>query len=70
MIDASSVAERTIIAVDHLMNMAMNHAWASMCRDAARRGPLRLVQAEDHYAGGDICSLERPADIEDDQPLV
>jgi hypothetical protein len=69
MIDASSVAERTIVAVDNLLNLAMNHAWASICRDAARRGPLQLVQAEDDHGGGDICSPEQPVPTGEDQPL-
>lgn len=70
MIFVSSVAERTCLAVDHLLNLAMNHAWESMCRDAARRGSLRQTPAEDDYGGGDFCSPERTASTEDDQPLT
>ena len=68
MIFVSSVAVRALLAVDHLLNLAMNHAWEQVRQDAERRGSLRLP--EDEYGGGDLCSLERPMPTEDDQPLA
>ena len=69
MLNASSVAERAYIAVDHLMQLAMNYAWESMCRNAARRCPLRQTLAEDEYGGGDICSPEPGRWAADNRPL-
>jgi hypothetical protein len=62
---ASSVAERTISVVDHILSRAMAYAWTSSCRDALRQHP----PAEEDYGGGDFCSLEAAPSTEDDQPL-
>jgi hypothetical protein len=58
----TSVAERTIFAVDYFLNRAMVYAWEATLR---RQQPA----AEEDFGGGDICSLPTPASTDDDQPL-
>jgi hypothetical protein len=62
----ASLAERTIVAVDVLINRAMSHAWASVCRTEFQR---LQPSSEEDYGGGDICSPEETASTQDDQPL-
>jgi hypothetical protein len=63
-----SLAERSIVAADYFINLAMSGAWASVCRDVLRR-KRRQPPPEDDYGGGDICSLDQTTSTEDDQPL-
>jgi hypothetical protein len=58
----TSVAERTIVAVDYFLNRAMVFAWEATLR---RQQPA----AEEDYGGGDICSLPEATSTDDDQPL-
>ena len=62
----ASLTERTIVAVDVLINRAMSQAWAPVCRNEFQG--LQPPSEED-YGGGDICSLEKTASMQDDQPL-
>ena len=59
----TSMAERTIVAVDYFLNCAMVCAWEATLR---RQQP----SAEEDLGGGDICSLAAATTTtDDDQPL-
>ena len=71
---ASSVAGRAILAVDRFFNGAMTSAWTSILdhQDTLNRQARERREqppAEEDYGGGDICSLQEAAPMEDDQPL-
>ena len=58
----TSVAERAIWLVDHVLNRAMAYAWTATLQ---RQHP----DAEDDLDGGDHCSPEIACD-DDDLPLA
>jgi hypothetical protein len=66
---AIAVAERAIVAVNHLLELTMTHAWESISRKVESLGDWRNRVPEDEYGGGDFCSLEAATPAEDDQPL-
>jgi len=68
----SSVAERTIFAVDSLFNRAVTFAWSSTLRgqDVLEwRAWREQPSPEEDLGGGDICSLQESSSTDDDQPL-
>ena len=73
---AVSAAERAIVSVDHFLNRAMTYAWTSTlqsrCPGKELPPSLRSSQppSEEDYGGGDLCSPERAAHANDDQPLA
>jgi hypothetical protein len=65
---ATSLAERTIVAVDRFLELTMTRAWESTRRKVESARSMRHTSSEDEY-GGDYCSLEAAAPTEDDAPL-
>ncbi len=70
----SSVAERAIHSVDHLLNQAMTYAWTSaLQRRCANRdlpfGFRTQPDGEGDFDGGEFFSPEAVASAEDERPF-